>query len=34
MTKTNLAAFAGAVIASVHTFSFALVTTPLGLLSA
>ncbi len=33
-TKTSIAAFAGAVVASLHTFSFALVTSPLTVLSA
>lgn len=34
MTTTNVASFVGALFASVNAFAFALVTSPLALLSA
>lgn len=34
MTKTHIASFVGAIIASIHAFSFALVTSPLAILNA
>lgn len=33
-TQTNIAAFAGAAFASLNAFSFALVTSPLAIMSA